>query len=108
MGAFSRSKATGAVGPLLTVPTSNGNYNVLGPADFATIYNILPLWQGSPAINGSGQTIAIAGSSKINLQDVRDFRSLFGLPANDPQLIVNGVDPGVTGGEAEGKADLDT
>jgi len=107
-GAFSRSKATGKVTPLFTVPTSNGNYYVLGPYDFATIYNVLPLWQASPAINGSGQTIAIVASSNINVQDVSDFRSLFGLPANDPQIIVNGVDPGVTGTDDESEADLDT
>ena len=108
VGAFSRSKATGAVRPLFTVPSSSGNYHVLGPTDFATIYNILPLWQASPAIDGSGQTIAIVASSNINIQDVRDFRTLFGLPANDPQIIVNGVDPGVTMTAEETEADLDT
>ncbi len=108
VGAFSRSKATGKVTPLFTVPTNNGNYYVLGPTDFATIYNVLPLWQGSPAINGSGQTIAIVAASNINVQDVSDFRTLFGLPANNPQIIVNGVDPGVTGTVDESEADLDT
>jgi hypothetical protein len=108
LGAFSRSKSTGVVKPLITVPTNSGNYYVLGPYDFATIYNVLPLWQASPAINGSGQTIAIVASSNINVQDVSDFRGLFGLPFNDPQVIVNGIDPGVTGGEDESEADLDT
>ena len=108
LGAYSRSQAAGVVRPLITVPTNSGNYYVLGPYDFATIYNVLALWQGNPAINGSGQTIAIVGSSNINIQDVRDFRSLFGLSANDPQIIVNGADPGVTGGIDESEADLDT
>jgi subtilase family serine protease len=108
LGAFSRSKATGKVTPQFTVPTNKGNFYALGPTDFATIYNILPLWQTSPAINGAGQIIAIVASSNINTQDVRDFRTLFGLPANDPQVIVNGVDPGVTMTEDETEADLDT
>ena len=108
VGAFSRSKATGAVTPLFTVPTGSGNYYALAPTDFATIYNVLPIWQANPAGDGLGQTIAIVAGSNINVQDVQDFRSLFGLPANDPQIIVNGVDPGVTGGSAESEADLDT
>jgi subtilase family serine protease len=39
VGLFSRSKATGKLTPLFTVPTNSGNYYVLGPTDFATIYN---------------------------------------------------------------------
>lgn len=49
------------------------------PWDFATIYNVAPLW--SSGINGTGQTIAIAGTSDIDSNDVNTFRSTFGLPA---------------------------
>ena len=109
VGAFSRSKATGKVRPLFTYTgTNNETYYALGATDFATIYNVLPLWRASPAIDGTGQTIAIVAGSNINVQDVRDFRNLFGLPANDPEIIVNGVDPGVTMTGAETEADLDT
>ena len=108
-GAFSRSKSTGEVRPLFTVSSSSGTtYYALGPTDLATIYNVLALWQASPAIDGTGQTIAIVAGSDINLWDVRDFRSLFGLPANDPQIIVDGVDPGATHTPEESEADLDT
>lgn len=78
----------------------------LGPYDFAAIYNVLPLWNGTPAIDGTGQTIAIANESNINLQDVRSFRSTFGLPANDPLVVLNGPDPGIVPG-IETEADLD-
>ncbi len=64
------------------------------PADFAKIYNIEPLYKAG--INGTGQSIAIVGRSNIEIQDVRDFRNLLGLPANDPKIIVNGDDPGIT------------
>ncbi len=47
----------------------------VGPYDFATIYNVLPLWKAG--IDGSGQTIAIAGTSSIVLNDVATFRSFF-------------------------------
>ena len=53
---------------------------------------------GQAGIDGTGQTIAIVGETNINIQDVADFRSLFGLPANDPQIILNGPDPGITEG----------
>jgi hypothetical protein len=36
---------------------------------------------------------------------VQVFRQIFGLPANDPAIIINGADPGYTGDELE--ADLD-
>ena len=52
----------------------------LGPYDFATIYNILPLW--TKGIDGTGQTIAIAGTSDIVPNDVATFRTYFGLPTN--------------------------
>src|SRR5208283_3635470 len=38
------------------------------------------------------------------------FRSLFGLPANDPTIILNGPDPGILGPDTtddEGESDLD-
>jgi len=73
----------------------------MGPADFATIYNVKPLY--AAGIDGSGQTIAIVSRSSLvdpnygidGIQDIRDFRVAMGLPANDPQMIINGDDPGV-------------
>lgn len=87
---------------------NNGNgVHFLAPADFATIYNVNPLYNASPAIDGTGQTIAIVGRTDINIADVRFFRSFFGLPANDPIFIHNGPDPGDLGGPEETEADLD-
>jgi hypothetical protein len=61
------------------------------PWDFATIYNVAPLWSNS--INGTGQTIAIAGTSEIDLSDVTTFRSTFGLPAGSTpkEIDTNGL-----------------
>ena len=53
------------------------------PYDFATIYNVLPLWNATSPIDGTGQTIAIAGRSDVRATDVATFRSAFGLPAQD-------------------------
>lgn len=84
---------------------TSGSSHYLAPADFATIYNLKPLYNSS--INGSGQTIAIVGRTEIKLADVQYFRSYFGLPANDPVFVNNGTSPGNLGGGEEGEADLD-
>ena len=82
-----RDKATGklkAVNPQFTFPagcqgsTGSECYGVT-PYDFATIYNILPLWNAG--VTGSGQTIAIVSDSDVNPADLTNFRSLFGLPS---------------------------
>ena len=67
------------------------------PYDFATIYNVLPLWNAGTPIDGTGQTIAIAGTSSIDFSDVTTFRSTFGLPAytseNQPTAISGNKQP---------------
>jgi uncharacterized protein (TIGR03437 family) len=74
--------------------SSKGNH-YLAPADHAIIYNISPLQ--STGYDGTGQTIVVAGQTQINLSDVRQFRSKYGLPAADPQvmLVPGAQDPGV-------------
>ncbi len=76
-------------------------FEVIAPYDFATIYNVLPLWNASTAIDGTGQTIAIAGRSNIYLPDIATFRSAFGLPATLPNstkppysVKITNADPG--------------
>jgi len=75
------------------------------PYDFATIYDVLPLWNAG--VNGTGQTIAIVGRTDINPSDATTFWSLFGLtvPANKLNIYTNGDDPGITPDESE--ADID-
>lgn len=90
--------------PLFTFTAGKTTYYGLGPTDFATIYNVLPLW--SAGIDGTGQTIAIVGETDIHISDIEAFRSLFGLSAKDPQIIVNGPDPGISEGD-EPEAVLD-
>jgi uncharacterized protein (TIGR03437 family) len=84
--------------------------NCLAPADFATIYNIGPLY--AKGIDGTGQKIAVAGQTAIDPSDVATFRSNYGLPANPPQikLIPNSPDPGILNTAADdelAEADLD-
>jgi len=87
--------------PQFGVSASTQGYPYLvedvGPWDFATIYNITPLWNGTTSagvIDGTGQTIAIAGTSAIDLgetnvtgsngnDDIRTFRTFFNLPTTN-------------------------
>jgi len=79
---------------------------MLGPTDFATIYNVLPLW--NQGIDGTGVKIAIVGDSNINVQDDATFRSIFGLPAKAPTVtIAEGSDPGKTADESEAILDVE-
>jgi uncharacterized protein (TIGR03437 family) len=64
--------------------TSQGNF--IAPGDFATIYDVTPLY--SAGINGTGQKIAIAGQIEVNLSDIQQFRGMFDLPANNPQMLL--------------------
>ena len=64
---------------MYTYTQGSTTYYGLGPSDFATIYNLLPLW--SAGVDGTGQTIAIVGETNIHLSDIATFRSIFGLPA---------------------------
>jgi len=109
LGAFSRSKLTGEVQPLFTFPPCGGAYcsyyYALGPTDFATIYNVAPLW--AKGTDGTGQAIALTGESNINPQDVADFRAMFGLSANVPNIILNGPDPGSNHEETEADVDVE-
>jgi subtilase family serine protease len=114
VGTFRRVKATGEVKPLLTTPSGCGSNLAmqclaLGPADFAKIYNSAPLLNAGTPIDGTGESIAIVGRTNINIADVQQFRSLFGLPANftSSNIILNGPDPGNVGGGEETEADLD-
>jgi len=111
-GVVSRSKATGKLQlatPLFTLGGGCGvftNCYGVSPYDFATIYNLLPLWNASPATDGTGETIAIVAETDVALSDISSFRSYFGLPAKSPSIILDGPDPGTVPGD-ETESDLD-
>jgi subtilase family serine protease len=95
-----------------TVPraafTSSQSGNVFfAPPDIATVYDIAPLYSNS--IDGTGQAIAVAGQSAIQLSDIENFQSASNLTKKDPTLVLI---PGT--GEAqvsangdEGESDID-
>ncbi len=93
------------VRPLVRVRPQNnsGGSHALAPDDFATIYNVTPLYQAG--FDGTGQKIVIVGDSGIDLTDIRAFRKRFNLPAADPQTVLVGADPAINPDVIE--ADLD-
>ena len=80
-----------------------GNH-FLSPGDFATIYNVKPLWDAG--LDGTGQTIAVVGQTQIDVSDVDAFRAAAGLPATNLQLVSVDNTSGFSSGD-EVEADLD-
>ena len=88
-----------------SVPQFSGNdargaFFAVGPGDFAKIYNV------PSALNGTGGKIAIIGLSDINPADVDAQRALFGLPAKNLNIVLNGGDPGFGNEESEAALDV--
>jgi len=90
---FSKPIASLGSGPATTVPLPSGQANALSPADFASIYNLNPLYQAG--FNGAGETIAILTKSNLLLSDYQNFRTVFNLPQTMPNVVLAGVDPGL-------------
>lgn len=101
LGRAQYNPKTGEATPTWTVPggagypTISGVNFALSPADFAVQYDLNPLY--TAGVNGAGQTIAIINESNINVALVNQFRTLFSLPANPPNVIIDGNDPGIDG-----------
>jgi trimeric autotransporter adhesin len=107
-GTYDAKKHT--ISPAYTTgDATNGYYIYVVPADAATIYNtptaLNPNHSGT-AYDGTGVTIGIAGDSNIDLAQIANYRSTFGLPAKATSVVVDGNDPGENGDEIE--AYLDT
>ena len=92
------------IGPATAVPSYNfGEEHDMGPDDWAKIYDVAPLY--SNGWDGTGQTIAVIGDSKITESDALAFRAYFHLPAPQVLIISAGPDAHDPGGIYE--ADLD-
>ena len=101
--------------PETTIPSNGTTYYGISPSDFATLYNVTPLWNAATPITGSGETIAVAGDTDINPADFVSFRNVFSLPIGSTatatgtqylNIIYNGAQPAVLSDEYH--ADSDT
>jgi uncharacterized protein (TIGR03437 family) len=85
---------------------NSGNSHFLVPEDYATIYDIAPLYKAG--FDGTGQSIVVVGESDVLLSDLRAFRTRYNLPANDPKMMLySTTDPGFNGAQVEGNLDLE-
>jgi subtilase family serine protease len=91
--------------PQWTYPVGSGVVFLMAPGDFAVQYDINPVYRAG--ITGSGQSIAIISASNVDLSLVQAYQSLFGLSANLPQVIVDGVDPGENDAATEAYLDIE-
>jgi subtilase family serine protease len=96
-----------------TIPVSpnftssiSGNHFVV-PEDFATIYDVTPLY--GAGFDGTGEKIAVVGDSEITMSNIETFRSLAGLSANDPTetLVPNSGNPTIPSTDEQIEAYLD-
>src|SRR5579862_2504502 len=86
----------------------SGNH-FLTPADFATIYNVTPLYTAGNT--GAGQQIAVVGQSTVAASDLNNFRSAAGLPAAtvtmNSSIVGTGTAMRCAGDEGESDLDLE-
>jgi len=92
--------------PQYTLPSSYSPllYGV-SPADFATQYDLAPLYSAS--VNGSGVTIGIIDESNVDLTLTNAYRSVFGLKSNPVQVVLDGGDPGILSSSSESYLDVE-
>ncbi len=102
---FYSQPSISGIRPVAAPQYSSGNTHYLSPADFATIYDLGPLYQSS--VTGAGQSVAVVARCNIHVADVQTFRSYFGLPVNNPTVILNGADPGIVSANEQNEAVLD-
>ena len=101
--------------PSLTKKTPYGTFYAVTPADFATIYNLNPLFNGASSsgapVTGAGVTVALLEQTRILPGDVATFRSTFGLGGYAGTLTeVHPGDctpPGFIGDEGEAALDAE-
>jgi hypothetical protein len=91
--------------PQWSDPAGSGVSYLVAPGDFATQYDIGPVYQAG--INGAGQSIAIISASNVDLSLVQAYQKLFALPANLPQVVVDGADPGQNDAATEAYLDIE-
>jgi len=86
------SRAAHGAAPAFTLTANNAPFYALAPEDFATQYDLGPVY--TAGTDGAGETIGIIGATNVNLALVNAYRELFNLPGDNTQIVVDGEDPG--------------
>ncbi len=72
-------------------PDASGTFDLLGPPDWATAYDVAKLYSpgiGGKALDGTGVTVGIVGTAPIAQSDIDAFRTRFGLPATTVKMTL--------------------
>ncbi len=93
----------GTVTPDYTSALSGNHF--VGAGDLATIFDTKPLL--AAGFDGTGQKIGVIGRTDILLSDVQIYRTIFGLPKNDPTFTQIGGDPATNGDDGESDLDVE-
>jgi len=110
LGPVSYDRATRTWHPHFNVKIQGQTFHTVSPYDFATIYNLLPLWKRG--FTGKGVTIALVEDSNLlHASDWNSFRDVFGLKGfkdgNFKQIYPNCPNPGQNGDEIEAALDVE-
>jgi len=104
------------ISPDFTTTTKYGTFYAVAPQDFATIYNLTPLFDGAnfygARIAGAGVTLAVVEQTDILRRDWNSFRAQFGLSQALGKLVFEHpggcTDPGYSAGdETEAAIDVE-
>ncbi len=100
--------------PAPNYTTAAYDFYSVSPADFATIYNLNPVFSGAnyfgTPITGKGITIAVVEQTRIRQTDWIAFRTQMGLSTYAGTLTLSHphcADPGLTGDESEAALDAE-
>ncbi len=105
LGSARFDSKTHQASPQWSYSSAVGVSYVVSPGDFVRQYNITPVYNNK--IKGAGQSIAIISASNVDLSLVQSYRTLFGLRANLPQVVVDGTDPGENYAATEAYLDVE-
>ena len=110
LGPVGYDRASNLWKPKFNVPFDGTIFHTLAPYDFATIYDLLPLWR--QGFTGKGVTIAaVEDTNLLHASDWQAFRNTFGLNkfthGNFTQIYPGCTNPGQNGDEIEAALDVE-
>src|SRR6202167_3518959 len=110
LGPVGFDRATKTWKPRTNINIGGVVFHTIAPYDFATIYDLLPLWK--QGFTGRGVTIAaVEDSNLLHTSDWQKFRETFGLDqfthATFRQIYPGCTNPGQNGDETEAALDVE-
>jgi len=110
LGPVSYDRTTNTWKPHFNITIQGSLFHTLAPYDFATIYDLLPLWESG--FTGEGVTIAaVEDSNLLHPSDWHTFRRTFGLDkfkhGTFQQIYPGCTNPGQNGDETEAALDVE-